>query len=117
MMKATMSFEIGNLTLQPAAPVRPARTAATMPRPVAVPSADVVDRSDVIPASPPPEVLAEVDAAWLHTNKLAVENRELHFARDKTTGRVIIEVRTLDGEVLKTIPPSTALEVMSGGSL
>ena len=38
--------------------------------------------------------------------ELAAANRELHFRRDEATGRIIIEVRTLDGEVLRTIPPS-----------
>jgi hypothetical protein len=75
------------------------------------------DVSDVIPASPPPEVLAEVDAAWERASDLAAQNRELHFARDEASGRLIIEVRTLDGEVLRTIPPSEALNVMSGGTL
>jgi hypothetical protein len=30
---------------------------------------------------------------------------------------VIIEVRSLDGEVLRVIPPARALDVMSGGAL
>jgi flagellar protein FlaG len=76
-----------------------------------------VDASDVIPASPPPEVSAEVDAAWARGEELAAQNRELHFARDEVTGRMIIQVRTLDGEVLRTIPPSEMLNVMSGGTL
>jgi len=29
----------------------------------------------------------------------------------------VIEVRTLDGEVLRTIPPSEALNIMGGGTL
>jgi hypothetical protein len=42
-------------------------------------------------------VLAAVDAAWERTAELAAQNRELHFKRDETSGRTIIEVRTLDG--------------------
>jgi len=111
-----MTFEIGHLTLQSAAsaPVAPARTPAAPPAPAAAPRADAVD---VIPAKPPPEVLAEVDAAWERSGELAAANRELHFRRDEQTGRTIIEVRTLDGEVLRTIPPSRMLDVMSGGAL
>jgi flagellar protein FlaG len=41
----------------------------------------------------------------------------LHFSVDKATNRVVIEVRDLDGNVLKTIPPAKALDVMSGGAL
>jgi hypothetical protein len=70
--------------------------------------------ADDLPASPPLEVLAEVDAAWRRAAELAAHNRELHFALDGGTGRVIIEVRTLDGEVLDTILPSTGLAVMCG---
>jgi len=111
-----MTFEIGHLTLQSAAsaPVAPARTPAAPPAPAAAPRADAVD---VIPAKPPPEVLAEVGAAWERSGELAAANRELHFRRDEQTGRTIIEVRTLDGEVLRTIPPSRMLDVMSGGAL
>jgi FlaG protein len=115
-----MTFEIGHLTFQSAgsAPAAPARVPADTPAPAAaVARASAVDVSDVIPASPPPEVLAEVDAAWERSAELAASNRELHFRRDEQTGRTIIEVRTLDGEVLRTIPPSRMLDVMSGGDL
>jgi flagellar protein FlaG len=119
-----MTFEIGHLTFQPAAaapaaPVRPS-TAAVEPTNPAVAAREPVfgvDASDVIPASPPPEVLAEVDAAWERAAALAAQNRELHFKHDEKSGRTIIEVRTLDGEVLRTIPPSKMLDVMSGGEL
>jgi len=70
-----------------------------------------VDTVDVIPASPPREVLAEVDAAWERAAQLAAANRELHFRRDDQSGRTMIELRTLDGEVLRTIPPSRLLDV------
>jgi len=113
-----MTFEIGQLTLGAAA--RPA-PAASPPRATA-PSAPAgrapaVDVADVIPASPPPEVLADVERASDRVGELASQNRELHFRRDEITGRTIIEVRTLDGEVLRTIPPSKLLDVMAGGEL
>lgn len=116
-----MTFEIGHLTFQTAAPAPPVpvRPSAPVAEPVPAPAAPEpvfgVDASDVIPASPPPEVLAEVDAAWERAAELAAQNRELHFKRDEVSGRTIIEVRTLEGEVLRTIPPSKMLDVMSGG--
>ena len=70
-----------------------------------------------VPPAPTPEarelvaVAAEV-VAQMHKN-----NRELHFSRDEDSNRVVIEVRDLDGNVLKTIPPSEALNVMAGGEL
>ena len=119
-----MTFEIGHLTFQPAvaAPTAPVRPSAPGVEPTddVVPGREPVfgvDASDVIPASPPPEVLAEVDAAWERSAELAAQNRELHFKHDEVSGRTIIEVRTLDGEVLRTIPPSKMLDVMSGGEL
>jgi flagellar protein FlaG len=95
------------------------RPSAPVAEPDATPVEPVldVDASDVIPSSPPPGVLAEVDAAWERAAELAAQNRELHFKRDEQSGRTIIEVRTLDGEVLRTIPPSKMLDVMSGGEL
>jgi len=113
-----MTFEIGQLTFQnaPAAPTAAARTAAEPAAPAErTRAADAV--ADVIPASPPPELLDEVDAAWERAGALAAQNRELHFRRDADTGRTIIEVRTLAGELLRTIPPSKLLDVMSGGEL
>ena len=116
-----MTFEIGHLSFQPAAaaPAAPVRPSAPAAEPTSAPVTPTpvfgVDVSDVIPASPPPEVLAEVDAAWERAAELAAQNRELHFKRDEVSGRTIIEVRTLEGEVLRTIPPSKLLDVMSGG--
>jgi flagellar protein FlaG len=113
-----MTFEIGQLTLGGAAapapaPSSPSATAAPVPGARAA----VVDVADVIPASPPPDVLAEVERASARASDLAAQNRELHFRRDEATGRTIIEVRTLEGEVLRTIPPSKWLDVMAGGEL
>lgn len=116
-----MTFEIGQLTTQPAAPAPPAPAPIAPAHPiealVAPRAFPDVDTSDLIPASPPPEVQAEVDAAFERAERLAADNRELHFTRDEQTGRMIIEVRTLDGEVLRTIPPSEAFNVMAGGTL
>jgi len=114
-----MTFEIGQLTFQPTPPTtQPARVRTAVEPPAAVdPGVSFDFMSDVIPASPPPEALAEVDAAWERAAQLAAENRELHFDTDPETGRVIIQVRTLDGEVLRTIPPSRALDVVGGSTL
>jgi hypothetical protein len=100
-----MCFEIGRRTTEPPA-ASPGRS-----RPVAAPS------SDGIPASPPPEVLAEVDAAWERAGQLAAANRELHFAFDEAAGSLVIEIRTLTGKVLGTVAPSRALDVIGGAEL
>ena len=114
-----MSFEIGPLLpYQP--PVAPRRTA---PAPAAgdfsaqlarasAPAGDVAVIS--LPPSPPPEVLDQVAAARDRAAELAANNRELHFSVDEESNRVIVQVRDLAGNVIRTIPPSEALAAMSG---
>jgi uncharacterized FlaG/YvyC family protein len=70
-----------------------------------------------IPATPPAEALDAVGAAADRAAELRANNRELHFHKDEESGRVIVEVRDLDGNVIRTIPPSQALEVMSGARI
>jgi flagellar protein FlaG len=67
-----------------------------------------------IPATPPPEVLREVELAGRRAEELWNARRELHFDVDDESGRVVIQVRDLDGHVIRTIPPSEALDIMSG---
>jgi hypothetical protein len=70
-----------------------------------------------IPPAPTEEARQMVDRAAQVVDDLYKNNRELHFSVDKSTNRVVIEVRDLEGHVLKTIPPAKALDVMSGGAL
>lgn len=116
-----MSFEIGQTPpARPQAAASPARTTHAFRATLAAagPVAPV-DRVDVgVPAAPPAEVLDAVGAAADRADQLAAANRELHFEKDPTSGRVIVQVRDLStGEVVRTIPPSHALDVMSGGAL
>ena len=82
----------------------------------ATPARDV-DRVELSFGSPPPEVQHEVDAAYKRALDLAAQNRELHFSRDEKSGRIIVEVRDLEGNVIRTIPKAEALEVMAGAGL
>jgi hypothetical protein len=70
-----------------------------------------------IPATPPPDALRQVDRAAARADELWRDKRELHFAVDADTGRVIVQVRDLDGCVIRTIPSSKALDIMSGAPL
>jgi hypothetical protein len=70
-----------------------------------------------IPATPPPDVIVEVHRAAERAHELAQANRELHFEKDQASGRIVVQVRDLAGNVLRTIPPSSALDVMSGAGL
>ena len=68
-----------------------------------------------LPPSPPPEVMREVAHAAEHVEWLREHNRELRFSVDAQTRRVHVEVRDLNGRLIREIPPSEALDSMSGG--
>jgi hypothetical protein len=70
-----------------------------------------------IPPYPTAEAREMVDKAAERVAQLHRDNRELHFSKDEASNRVVIEVRDLDGNVIKTIPPAKALDVLSGAEL
>ncbi|HXA53754.1 MAG TPA: hypothetical protein VNV37_02660 [Solirubrobacteraceae bacterium] len=72
---------------------------------------------DTLPASPPPEVLAQMASAARTYEQLSGQGRELRFARDAHSGRTRIEVRDRDGNVLTTLSPAQALAVAAGAPL
>jgi len=69
-----------------------------------------------IPASPPADVLDEMYSAAKVADKLRAQGRELHF-EPGDSGRVVIQVRDLDGKVIRTVPPSQALDIAGGAPL
>ena len=92
------------------------------PRGAAAPQADFGASLDAavnvstLPASPPPAVLEDMHAAARVAEELHAQKRELHFEPTEG-GRVIVQVRDLDGNVIRTIPPARALEIASGDPL
>lgn len=64
-------------------------------------------------AGPPPEVQAEVQAAARAASRLHELGRQLRFERQEG-GRILIEVRDLDGNVLRRVPPSEVFDFASG---
>jgi len=113
-----MSFDLNAIDPLRAARIAPERPAAPAPAANAgfadalKATASAVDRVDAIPASPPADVVAEMLAAQRAIDEMHARGRTLHFAMDGP--RVRIEVQDLDGNVLKEIPPSRALEVATG---
>jgi hypothetical protein len=66
-------------------------------------------------AGPPPEVLAEIDAAWERAQELFNgEALELHFEVDRHVGRAWAELRTADGTVAETLTAFEAVEIACG---
>ena len=112
-----MSFDLSGVD-----PIRAARVAAERPAaPVPGAGGDFADalrrqapaaRVDAIPAAPPPEVHAEMLAAQRAIRDMRARGRELHFEMDG--GRVRIELRDLDGNVIKQIPATRALDIATG---
>jgi flagellar protein FlaG len=110
-----MSLDIGPIGYSRLVPA-PARTPAPATG-FALPGASRPAVDTYVPALPPREVLDAVEVAAARVDQLEMENRELHFEFDKESKRVIVQVKDLDGNVIRTIPPSKALDVMSGASL
>ena len=69
------------------------------------------------PSSPPQEVLDDMTSAARVHDALRAQGRELHFAHDSQSGRMMVQVRDRGGHVLRTISPSEALEVAAGKPL
>jgi hypothetical protein len=69
---------------------------------------------DTLPSRPPPDALDEIRKAAARYDELRSRQRELHFRHDDRANRVVVEVRDLEGNVLRTVPPSKALDIISG---
>jgi hypothetical protein len=109
-----MSFDINaidptrNLRLVPQPPAR--RTADEAGFAAALRAADAT--VDAIPAAPPPEVMDEVLAAQRAIQDMHDRGRTLHFAMD--SGRVKILLQDLDGNVIREVPSSRAVDIARG---
>ena len=111
-----MDLRIGHLNFS-TPPAAPKRAAVDAPgSQFSVPRDDAAEIG-AIPAAPPVDALREVDRAAARAEELWNEQRELHFEMDEDSGRVVVQVRDLEGRVIRTIPPSEALDVLSGRPL
>jgi hypothetical protein len=63
---------------------------------------------------PPERVWREVDEAAHVWEDLQAQGCELHFEVDEQSGRLIIEMRELDGDVLGTLSASEVAALASG---
>ena len=110
-----MSFDV-NAIDQP-------RSLGLVPEPAAVRAAGPADASagprrpvdarvDTMPSSPPPEVMDQVLVAQRAIEEMHDRGRTLHFSMD--SGRVKILLQDLDGNTLKEIPASKAVDIANG---
>lgn len=65
----------------------------------------------------PPELPSQVEAAARRWKELRDMGRELRFEPDPQTGRIAVEVRDLDGNLIRAVPPSVALDIAAGAPL
>jgi flagellar protein FlaG len=63
--------------------------------------------------APPPEVSAEVRAAARAATRLHELGRELSF-RQSANGNLLVELRDLDGNVLRTVAPTEVFDFAEG---
>jgi flagellar protein FlaG len=114
-----MSIQVARVGQQQTAEV-----SAVQPRPPVEPAGEPHGRhlqgvqgaiDDTLPTGPPPEVLEQIKAADARWQELRAQQRELHFKHDDMSNRVVVEVRDLEGNVLRTVPPSKALDIIAGG--
>lgn len=113
-----MSIGIGPTGYTPQARFESARGSVGTPAPdsrlgAAVATLEPTDRLE-LSSTPPAEVRKEVEFAYQRAIDLAANNRELHFATDQETGKIAVQVRDLDGKVIRTIPNTELFDVMSG---
>lgn len=113
-------MDIGHISFQDFAPrqVRQAERTDTTGFATKLEQAQrAVGQQGSLPPSPPPDVIVDIGRAAQRAEELAQANRQLHFEKDPASGRIVVQVQDLDGNVLRTIPPSSALDVMSGAGL
>ena len=67
-----------------------------------------------VSAGPPPEVLAQIDAAWERAQELFTTDLELHFEVDRSWGQVWAELRNPDGTVAETMSAYEAVALACG---
>jgi flagellar protein FlaG len=58
-----------------------------------------------------------MEEASRRVEELRARDRALHFEKNAETGRVMVEVRDGNGALIRVIPPSDALAVISGAAL
>jgi hypothetical protein len=64
--------------------------------------------------SPPPCVLAEVDAAWERASEPLVDGLELHFALGSVAGSLRCSLRAEDGSIVAPLSACEALALACG---
>ena len=70
-----------------------------------------------LPSGPPPEVLAEVAAAWERAQEPLIHDLLLGFSSEPALGRAWGELRMADGTLVERISASEALALACGDAM
>ncbi|HTU85006.1 MAG TPA: hypothetical protein VMF57_05490 [Solirubrobacteraceae bacterium] len=111
-----MSFDIGSVGRTPAPASTQTTRSSASGQAQAASSGDTVT-VDTIPASPPEEVQDAMGVANQAYQSLQAQGAELRFKVNEATGQLSVEVHDTHGNLLFTVPSSTALDVASGQPL
>lgn len=111
-----MSFDIGSVGRTPAPAAAPSARSSASASAQANETGGTVT-VDTIPASPPPEVQDAIGVANQAYHNLQASGSELRFKVNEATGKLSVEVHDVHGNLLFTVPASTALDVASGQPL
>jgi hypothetical protein len=112
-----MSFDIGSVGRTPApATAQGSRTSTPASAAAAAQNSDTVT-VDTIPASPPSEVHDAMGVANQAYHDLKAQGAEMRFKVNEATGKLTVEIHDVHGNLLFTVPASTALDVASGQPL
>lgn len=99
-------------------PLGPVQRAAQVQRTAAaagVARSGPIERAlDPLPATPPAEVLESLDNAQKVLADLDARQVNLRFSVDPDSSRIHVKVVDADGNVLREVPATKALEVLSG---
>ena len=111
-----MSFDIAPVGRTPGtAPAATEKTHNSAPSHAEQESDSV--KVDTIPSSPPPEVHEAMGVAAQSYHKLQADGRQMRFKVNEGTGKLVVEIHDLQGNLLFEIPASKALDIAGGESL
>src|SRR5262245_27862806 len=112
-----MSFNIDSVSAAAGAAAATSKASdAKQPAATGASAMDAAVHVDTFPSSPPAEVHDAIAVASQAADRLADQNRAMHFHIDDTTGKLSVELHDLQGNLLFTVPAKKAFDVAAGGN-
>jgi hypothetical protein len=96
----------------PVSPTGAARAGATETSPTAESEAPV--SLDMLPSSPPPEVLAQIQTAGANYETLRAQGCQVRYSYDEQARKTTVQLLDGSGTVIKTLSPAEAVDLAMG---